>query len=493
MLTITHYICYNHMNILLTGANGYIGQRLLPILLEQGHFVYCSVRNKKRFQRFTGHPNVETVEYDFLNPKKSAPFPKEIDIAYYLIHSMQSSGDFEEQEATSANNFINSLKETRVKQIIYLSGIVNEEQLSKHLSSRFGVEKILMASDIPVTVLRAGIIVGSGSASFEIMRDLVEKLPVMVTPKWLNTLCQPIAIRNVIQFLSGVISKPAYYNKDFDIGGQEVLTYKQMLLQFAGVRKLKRWIFTLPIMTPRLSSYWLYFITSTNYTLAVHLVNSMKVNVVCRPNNLAEELGIELLSYKTAVQLAFEKIEQNLVLSSWKDSFNTFNTNLDIMDVVEVPSFGCFKDEKQREIKTDVQNVMNKIWAIGGESGWYYGNTLWKIRGYIDKAFGGVGLRRGRTSAKEIYAGDSLDFWRVLVADKENRRLLLYAEMKLPGEAWLEFAVVEKEGKTWLEQTATFRPLGLLGRLYWYAVLPFHYFIFNGMINAIVKNTPKTN
>lgn len=475
------------MNILITGANGYIGQRLVPVLLEQGHQLYCCVRNKKRFQDEHQHEKINTIEVDFLKDLDAVSFPTGIDVAFYLVHSMSAGGDFEKQEAASAENFSRLLSTTRCRQVIYLSGIVNEEQLSRHLESRLAVEKILQQSHIPVTVLRAGIIAGSGSASFEIIRDIVEKLPVMVAPKWLNTLCQPIAIRNVIQFLYGVMLQPATYNKQFDIGGPEVISYKNMLLKFAEVRKLKRFIFIIPVMTPRLSSYWLYFVTATSYPLAVNLVNSMKVNVVCRDNTLAAELNIDLLPYKSAVELAFEKIEQHRVLSSWKDSFSSSGISQQIMDYVQVPSFGCFKDLKWREITGNVDTVLGNIWSIGGEKGWYYGTRLWKVRGLMDKLVGGVGLRRGRTDPENIYAGDALDFWRVLIADKENKRLLLFAEMKLPGEAWLEFKILKKDNKPYLRQTATFRPKGLWGRLYWYSVLPFHYFIFNGMIRNLVR------
>jgi uncharacterized protein YbjT (DUF2867 family) len=475
------------MKILLTGANGYIGQRLLPVLLEQGHTVYCSVRNRKRFEG-PNNERVKVIEMDFLHPTENAALPGDIDVAFFLIHSMSSKGDFASKEATTARNFSQLVQATQCHQIIYLSGIVNEEELSDHLSSRFEVEKILRDGKVPVTVLRAGIIVGSGSASFEIIRDLVEKLPVMIAPKWLNTLCQPIAIRNVIQFLSGVMGKENTYHNDYDIGGPEVLSYKQMLLKFGEVRRLKRFIWTVPVMTPKLSSYWLYFITATSYHLAVNLVDSMKINVICRPNNLAEELGIELLPYKSAVELAFRRIEQHMVVSSWKDAFSSFDTNPKLLEYVEVPKFGSFKDEKSRTISAgEVEPLLDRIWSIGGAKGWYYGNFLWKIRGILDKMAGGVGLRRGRTNPDKISPGDALDFWRVLVADKDNKRLLLFAEMKLPGEAWLEFNITQKDNEWALTQTATFRPRGIWGRLYWYAVLPFHYFIFNGMIDNLVK------
>lgn len=478
------------MKLLITGANGYIGLRLIPVLLDQGHELYCCVRSSQRFeQEHNSSGQLHVIEIDFLKDLPAGLFPPDIDAAYFLIHSMQSGSQFSELESTAARNFLQQLRGTRCRQVIYLSGISNEEHLSQHLSSRLAVEHVLQQSSVPVTVLRAGIIVGSGSASFEIMRDLVEKLPVMVAPRWLNTCCQPIGIRNVIEFLTRVVLREDTYHQDYDIGGPEILTYKQMLLGFAEVRHLKRWIVTIPVMTPRISSFWLYFITSTSYSLASNLVNSMKVNVVCRPNNLAQQLGIELLPYKSAVQLAFEKIEQQLVLSSWKDAFSAFNTRTDVMQYVEVPVFGCFKDVKCMAVpEKNEDRVMSNIWSIGGEKGWYYGNTLWKARGFIDKAFGGVGLRRGRTSATQIYPGDALDFWRVLVADKPNRRLLLFAEMKLPGEAWLEFKITEEHNRPQLRQTATFRPRGLWGRLYWYSMLPFHFFIFKGMINSLVKS-----
>lgn len=474
------------MKILLTGATGYIGQRLIPELLKQGHTLYCCVRDSKRFEG-QAHERIRMIEIDFSNPPPGAALPSDLDVAFFLIHSMSSKGDFVSKEASTARNFIQLVQATRCRQVIYLSGIVNEAELSDHLSSRFEVEKILRSGPVPVTVLRAGIIVGSGSASFEIIRDLVEKLPVMVAPKWLNTRCQPISIRNVIQFLSGVMDREDTFNQDFDIGGPEVLTYKQMLLKFAEVRRLRRYIWTVPIMTPKLSSYWLYFITSTSYHLAVNLVDSMKINVVCRPNSLAKTLGIELISYEEAVETAFQRIEQNMVVSSWKDAFSSFNTNPRLMDYVEVPKFGCFKDEKQRAIAGNAEEVLKRIWHIGGDTGWYYANFLWKARGFLDKLVGGVGLRRGRTSPDQIGPGDALDFWRVLVADREGKRLLLFAEMKLPGEAWLEFRMLP-QGSGWvLNQTATFRPRGLWGRVYWYLVLPFHFFIFNGMIDKLAE------
>ena len=472
------------MRILLTGATGYIAQRLLPVLLEQEHEVICCLRDKSRFN-MDSFPSskLSVIEVDFLKPETLENIPKDIEVAYYLIHSMSTTtGDFTVMEAKAAENFMRGMGGTNARQIIYLSGIVNEKQLSKHLRSRQNVENILSNGQIPLTTLRAGIIVGSGSASFEIIRDLVEKLPVMIAPRWLNTKCQPIAIRNVIEFLAGVLDRKETYRQSYDIGGPDILSYKQMLLQFAEVRGLKRRVYVVPVMTPRLSSYWLYFVTSTSFVLAKNLVDSMKVEVVCRPNNLPDLLGIELIPYKKAIAMAFDKIEQNEVVSSWKDALSSNVLNKGLAQYIEVPVNGCFKDVRKVSL-TNPDSAINKIWAIGGSTGWYYGNWLWGIRGLLDKMVGGVGLRRGRRSPTLIRAGDSLDFWRVLLASKEQKRLLLYAEMKLPGEAWLEFRINDNT----LEQIATFRPLGLWGRLYWYAVWPFHGFIFKGMINQIAK------
>ena len=472
------------MKILLTGVTGYIGKRLLIQLLEEGHHIVCSVRDKNRFglKLFKDRlDQIEVIENDFLDEKTLDNIPKDIGYAYYLIHSMSSGeGDFEEKEKISADNFRKALEKTEAEQVIFLTGIINEEKLSKHLQSRKNVEEALQSEKYSLTSLRAGIIVGSGSASFEIIRDLVEKLPVMITPKWLETKCQPIAIRNVIQFLVGVLGKKFTYNQHYDIAGTDVVTYKQMLLQYAKIRGLKRKIFIVPVMTPRLSSYWLYFVTSTSYPLAKNLVDSMKIDVVANKNNLAEQLNIQIFSYEEAIRMAFDKIKQNDVLSSWFDSFSNQFHDRKVWQYLEVPAEGCFTDKRNMEVD-DETAALERIFSIGGKTGWYYADFLWRIRGFLDKLFGGVGLRRGRRNLNHLEAGDSVDFWRVLYADKEEKRLLLFAEMKVPGEAWLEFKI--KNGR--LYQEATFRPLGLSGRLYWYSVLPFHGLIFNGMLKKL--------
>ena len=470
------------MKILLTGATGYIAQRLLPVLLENGHQVICCVRDKSRFDSSKYvQMGLSVLEVNFLKAETLAAIPSDIDIAYYLIHSMSTqTGNFESMETLCAENFRDCIGKTNVRQVIYLSGITNDIELSKHLTSRKNVESILSSGTFPLTTLKAGIIVGSGSASFEIIRDLVEKLPFMVTPRWLNTKCQPIAIRNVIQFLNAVADQKETFDKSYDIGGPDILNYKEMLLRFAAIRGLKRRIMVVPVMTPRISSYWLYFVTSTSYALAKNLVNSMKIEVICHPNNLAEMFHISLIDYDTSIRLAFDMIEQNQVLSSWIDAQTSNVLEKGITQYMEVPVNGCFKDIRIIPLQnSDI--ALQKIWSIGGSNGWYYGTWLWETRGFLDKLSGGVGMRRGRKSQTEISPGESLDFWRVLLADKNEKRLLLFAEMKLPGEAWLEFKIAGNL----LTQTATFRPLGLWGRLYWYCMLPFHGFIFKGMIRNI--------
>jgi uncharacterized protein YbjT (DUF2867 family) len=471
------------MKILLTGATGYIGKRILPILVNNGYDVVCCVRDKSRFNPPQSlKEKISVIEIDLLNTSSLSEIPNDIDVAYYLVHSMATADNYKSLEQQSAINFRDRLSNTNVKQVIYLSGIVNEANLSKHLLSRKTVEDELEKGNFNLTCLRAGIIVGSGSASFEIMRDLVEKLPVMITPKWLLTKCSPIGISDVQTFLTKCILNEETFNRNFDIGSDDVLSYREMLLDFAEVRSLKRKIWTVPLMTPKLSSYWLYFVTSTSYKLARSLVESMKVEVVCRDHEINTILGIQPISYKEALIKAFDNIQNNDIASSWKDSYSSSEINISISEYISVPEFGCFKDARVAVIENRKSSI-DKIWSIGGENGWYHGNWLWRIRGFLDKLFGGVGLRRGRTNQKTISVGDSLDFWRVLYANKEEGRLLLFAEMKLPGEAWLEFKIIDEK----LLQTATFRPLGLMGRLYWFAVYPFHGIIFKGMIKKLSK------
>ncbi len=476
------------MKILLTGSTGYIGKRLLQQLLEERHEITCLVRNMERLM--TGEQSMQGIrgiEVDLLNPVPSTYQSMDIDVAFFLIHSMSTSiTEFMKEEARSAGNFADFISKTNCKQIIYLSGISNSKKLSRHLQSRKNVEDILRSSGKHLTVLRAGIIVGSGSASFEIIRDLMEKMPVIIAPTWVKTLCQPIAIGNVIKYLTGCMLNAATYDQTFDIGGAEILSYKRMMLQYAEIRGLKRRIYVVPFISPRISSYWLYFVTSTSYYLAVNLVNSMKVEVVCKETRLKDILNIAPFTYQEACMRALERINLDTVQSSWTDAVSMKNP-AHLFQRLEVPTYGVLHDRRIRRIDGDPLRVLEKVFSIGGETGWYYADWVWRARGMIDKMVGGVGLRRGRRNATELNPGDSLDFWRVLVADKEEMRLLLFAEMKVPGEAWLEFRIKKKSDGYFLYQTATFMPFGLSGRLYWYLLLPIHLLMFKEMIKAITK------
>ncbi len=478
------------MRILLTGANGYIGMRLLPVLVEGGHEVTCVVRDRNRFKPAEDLlSKIEVIEFDFLQPENAVKhFNKRVfDVAYYLIHSLgDTHTTLKEYELRSAGCFVLVASLTQVKQIVYLGGISNQKKLSAHLLARKVVKDVFVDSGIPYTIFEAGIIVGSGSISFEIIRDLTEKLPVMIVPRWLNSKCQPIAIRNVIYYLERCLLLEKTYYKTFEIGGPDVFTYKQMLQQYAAVRGYKRYILTLPVIFPGLSIYWLYLTTSANFTIARQLVASMKNDVICQEHSIQDVIPQYLIPYREAIKMAFLKIEQNMVVSSWTDAASSSLTRLDINQYIEVPVNGCYTDRRWVEIDpTKAEEVASRFFGIGGEHGWYYADRLWRIRGFLDKLVGGVGIDRGRRSDVDIQPGDALDFWRVLLADRKNYRLLLFAEMKLPGEAWLEWSIVQSRNRCVLKQIATFRPHGILGRNYWYAMLPFHFFIFRNMLKNI--------
>lgn len=474
------------MKILLTGATGYIARKLLPVLLTKNYEVVCCTRDLTKFPvPLHVSPHLHVIEVDFLVPATLSNIPKDIDVAYYLIHSMTSSiDDFEEMEMRAAHHFRDYIETTTVQQVIYLSGIQNDKKLSRHLLSRQHVEKILAGGAYNLTTLRAGIIVGSGSASFEIIRDLVEKLPIMVAPRWVETRSQPIAIHNVIQYLLGVVLHTYTYNRSFDIGGPEILTYRDMLIRYAHYRSLRRKIWTVPLLTPRISSFWLYFLSSTSYKLAANLVNSMRVEVICKENELKKILNIQPIRYEDAVRMAFDKIEQQEVIPYWRSMLYTINAAKELSFWIQPPSFGCYADTTKRKFVNKERTIEN-IWNIGGQNGWYL-NWLWTIRGVTDKALGGHGFPRGRGELATIASGDAIDFWEVLYANKEEGRLLLYTEMKYSGEAWLDYSI----HKDTLYQKASFRPWGIWGRLYWNMVKPFHAIVFKGMLKKLTDTLP---
>jgi uncharacterized protein YbjT (DUF2867 family) len=482
------------MKILITGANGYIGLRLLSALSSTEHEVVAVVRNSQRLDEKTRAmfgSRLEIVEHDFLSDEpRPENCPPDIDVAYYLIHSMGSGSGFSEREERCAHQFIEWIKATQCTQIIYLSGIIPQAQkLSAHLESRQHVADILSQSQISLTIFRASIIVGSGSASFEIIRDLVEKLPAMITPKWTRTRCQPIAIRNVIEYLTGSINNKACLNKNFDIGGPDQLSYRDMMSLYAEARGLFRLIIPAPFFTPRLSSYWLSLVTATNYQLAKALVGSLHMETVCREQSIHEIIPQDLLSYRDAIDLAFSRIAQNRVPSTWYGAMSSGKLRPEQIRNIQVPEYGILRDSRSTALTTTRKLAVDAVWSIGGKRGWPSMTWVWKLRGQIDKFVGGIGMRRGRRSLTELKPGDALDFWRVIVADKQAGRLMLYAEMRLPGEAWLEFHITDNK----LRQTATFRPLGLFGRVYWYTTYPFHMIIFPRMARRLASGWLDSN
>lgn len=478
------------MHVLVSGANGYIGFRLIRTLLDAGHEITAVVRDRRRFPaaEYAAEENrLHVVEADFLDAQSLTHLPRDLDAAYYLIHSMGSGAGFAEREERCARNFSAAALASAWKRIIYLGGLVAEDgPLSEHLASRLKVEQILRESRVPLTALRASIIVGSGSASFEIIRDLAEKLPVLITPRWVHTHCQPIAVRNVLEYLTEVASHPETAGFSYDIGGPEVMSYLELIKGYCEVRGLRRIFLPTRLLSPRLSSAWLCLLTSTSFPLARALVDSLTHETVCHDFKIREIIPLELLTYREAVERALAKIAQNHVPSSWIDSLAAGTLDPKLFDAVKVPEHGVFTDSQTVPLTATRIEVIDSIWSIGGENGWPSMNWAWKLRGMMDKFSGGIGIRRGRRHPRELRPGDSLDFWRVLLADHAKGRLILYAEMRLPGEAWLEFALEEMpDGKTGLRQTATFRPQGLLGRLYWLVVLPFHFLLFPQMARKL--------
>jgi len=469
--------------ILVTGAKGFIGKRLIAELLLQGHTVYalCRVRGTKLGS--LSHENLHLVYGDLDDPEKMDPWPEDIDAAYYLVHSMAKKiNDLKQQEQEVAESFVKLINRTKCKQVIYLSGIIEPTaELSDHLLSRQNVEHILKLAKPSLTVLRASIIIGSGSASFEIIRDLVEKLPVMIAPRWVKSLAQPIAIADVLFYLSNALLNPDLYDGTFDIGGPEAISFRDVMLRYAKFRDLKRYIFDVPVLTPRLSSYWLVFVTSVRFSLCSYLVESMKYNSICQNAKIHTVLPHKCLTFEEALERAFSKIAKHQVASSWRDAWQIDQKSPTLSYFSEVPERGCLKDIQKAAIKDSKEATIDRIWRIGGENGWYGIDWAWKLRGIIDKFFHGPGLRSGRRHPSELEVEDTVDFWRVVKADKEKGHLILYAEMNLPGEAWLEFQLNEET----LYQIVVFRPRGLLGRLYWYVLLPIHFFIFRNMIKKL--------
>ncbi len=465
------------MNVLLTGANGYIGRRLKHRLLQEETInLRLFVKNaqslmpQERLEIFEGN----TFDVDSLDKALNG-----IDTAYYLIHSM-ASNDYRSLDRKSAQNFLDACIKAGVKRIIYLGGLGEKKSASEHLLSRIETGEILSSKPDKIQTLwfRAGVIIGSGSASFEIIRNLVEKLPFMITPKWVNTLCQPIAERDVIEYLTQAGFLTTNESSMIDIGS-EVLSYKNLLLGYAEAVGLKRTLIPVPFFSPKLSSYWLTLMTPVPYSVASALIEGLKSEVLITNNHAAELFPtVHPISYRKAVSAAIEEIKNTQVLSRWSDAsgeaWETDHSSL--ADAV-------FIDRQIVPLgNLSAHQVFTTFCSIGGKNGWSGYDWLWRIRGFIDKLFGGYGLSRGRRNATEVRIGDSIDFWKV-VDVQEDKRLLLFAQMKLPGKAWLEFLI--KDGQ--LYQSAYFYPQGLAGRIYWYALIPFHIFVFKGMAQNLIR------
>lgn len=476
--------------ILVTGATGYIGGRLVPQLLQAGYRVRAASRSisKLKSRPWAQHTSVELVELNALDLQSFNQSAEGCFAAYYLVHSMlPGQSNFEEADRNAAQNMVAAAEFRNLDRIIYLGGLGEDTpDLSKHLQSRAEVGKILSSGKVPVTTLRAAMIIGSGSASFEILRYLVDRLPVMITPKWLQTKSQPIAVRNVIEYLVGTLKHDEMKGKVYDIGGKDILTYHDLMKIYAEEAGLpKRWVIPVPVLTPRLSSYWIHLVTPVSSAIARPLAEGLKNPVVCQENKIRELIPEEVLGCREAIRFALERLRGDQVISHWTDAGSLPPVESVYKGDPKWAGGTRFRDHKECVVPCAPERVWKVICAIGGKNGWYYANWLWVLRGFLDHLFGGVGLRRGRRDGDEILPGDALDFWRVLHVEP-GKELVLLAEMKLPGTATLTFRVTPAEGNaTRLEQIAEYVPKGLLGILYWYSVAPFHHFIFNGMMSRI--------
>jgi uncharacterized protein YbjT (DUF2867 family) len=472
------------MRILVTGATGYIGGRLIPALLEAGHSVRCFARDPRRIEdRF---PGVQIAKGDLFDEASLGDALRECDAAYYLVHSMSDDRrDFSQRDREGARLFGNVAVHAGVGRIIFLGGLgqENSAKLSKHLQSRHEVGDELRASGISVTEFRAAIIVGSGSVSFEMLRDLTERLPVMIAPKWVGTRCQPIGIRDVLSYLVAALDTPASAGRIIEIGGADVLPYRDLMLHYAKIRGLSRKIIPVPVLSPYLSSLWIHLITPVPAAIARPLVEGLFNEVIVRDASAREIFPqIEPAGFDAAVHRALDRYSTIGLETTWFDAF----------DVKKLPSDftgseqGMLIDRRERESKAPPSEVFRVFTSLGGAKGWLFADWLWEARGVLDRIVGGIGTRRGRRSATTLRAGDAVDFWRVEVYEP-NRMLRLRAEMKLPGSAWLQFeALPRDDGGTYLRQTAFFDPRGAFGFAYWYAVLVFHQIIFNNMARRIV-------
>ncbi len=472
------------MRVLVTGATGYIGGRLVTRLMPRGHRLRCVARNTSRLEG-RPWPGVEIVQGDLEDSAAASQVMDGIDVAYYLIHSMAAGQTFRERDRSMALAFGEAAAKAGVQRIIYLGGLGDPEKVhSKHLVSRQEVGCCLAAGGVPVIEFRAAVIVGSGSASFEIIRHLVERLPVMIVPMWVNTRCQPIGIRSVLEYLIEALDHPAAEGI-YEIGGADIMSYREMMLHYARIRSLRRFIFSFPVPKPEFSARWVDLLTPLPLSIARPLVESMQTEVVVRSERARDTFSVTPTGYDEAVRRALMRVAHDSVETTWASSLSSLSQDQPEANMLGSHE-GMLLDRHRRRIKAPPHLVFDAICALGGEEGWPAGNTLWQLRGIMDRMIGGVGMRRGRRHPRELRVGDPLDFWRVEALEVPHL-LRLRAEMKLPGRAWLQFEVLPDAGGSRVEQTAFFEPRGILGYLYWLSVLPFHRFVFPGLIGSIKK------
>ncbi len=468
--------------VLLTGATGYVGGRLLLTLEQHGYRVRCLARRPAVLARRVG-PRTEVVAGDLLDRPSLDAALRGVDAAYYLVHSMGSSGSFEAADREAAGNFAQAAKSAGVRRTIYLGGLGSrDEVLSPHLRSRHEVGRILADSGVPVLEFRASIIIGSGSLSFEMIRSLVERLPFMVAPKWVKVPAQPIAIDDVLSYLVAALELPLHESRVYEIGGAEQLSYADLMRAYARQRGIRMRMLPVPVLTPYLSSLWLGLVTPLYARIGRKLIESIIHSTVVQDPAALEVFPIRPMGVEEALRRAIAKDENEFATTRWCDALSSGGPQ---------PTWGGVEfgsrlvDSRTLRVATTAANAFAPIMAIGGDNGWYAWNWLWRLRGALDLCVGGVGMRRGRRSATNLFVGDTIDFWRVETL--EPNRLRLAAEMKLPGRAWLEFEVTADGSTSTIRQTAIFDPVGLLGRAYWYALYPLHQLVFGGMLRAIAQ------
>jgi uncharacterized protein YbjT (DUF2867 family) len=476
------------MRILVLGATGYIGGRLVPLLADLGHEVRCVARRPEKLAEVEWAGRVEVVTGDAFDRASLDRAMEGIDVVYYLVHSIGSGSSFREADLLAATNTAEAADAAGVGRIVYLGGLVPEgESASPHLASRAEVGQVLLDGPVPALVLQAGVIIGSGSASFEMLRYLTERLPIMVTPKWVSSRVQPIAVRDVLTYLVGCLEVPEGVNRRFDVAGPDVLTYAQMMHRYARVAELRRRvIIPVPVLTPWLSSHWVNVVTPVPKAIAQPLIESLRNNVVARERDIDSYVPIEPIPFDEAVHLALEKVRNADVVTRWSGAAWP-GAPSDPMPTDPAWSGGtAYRDERSVDVEAPPSAMWDVIEGVGGERGWYSLPMAWAVRGLLDRLVGGVGLRRGRRHPDRLSVGDAVDFWRVEALER-GAVLRLRAEMKLPGDAWLEFAVEGRDGAAVLHQRALFIPRGLAGHLYWFAVTPFHGIVFGSMARNLAR------